>query len=212
MSERKYISSFIPEIVLFNADVYTADIREFSAGKEHFECAYFLQNDAQKYMEMKEGVTYLIFDVSDSKPPRLAAFFTLSTSAIPCNSRIRFDPDEAKEKGAEYDEFLCGIPAMQIKMFAVDERYQDTFFMSDGTETLISAYIFTGIMSYLNTLSETVASFSAVYLHSLPNAENFYKKCGFIPAESYMTEFYDPDSEFTFMYRALKEIHIEYDE
>lgn len=40
-------------------------------------------------------------------------------------SRIRLDEEEAKELGKEFDIEICGISAVEIKMFAVDKKYQD---------------------------------------------------------------------------------------
>ena len=41
---------------------------------------------------------------------------------------MRLDENEAKEQGTEFKDEIWGIPALEIKMFAVDEKYQDLFF------------------------------------------------------------------------------------
>lgn len=102
MSEHNHIDSFIPDIVLFNKDKYFSHINEFSASQDYPECSDFLRNQAQECIEDRNGVTYLVFDKSEAKNPVLAAFFTIISSAIPCNSRMKLEPEEAKKLGKEY--------------------------------------------------------------------------------------------------------------
>lgn len=59
----------------------------------------------------------------EEKEREIVAFYTLATTAIPYEDRIRLDEEEAQQRGQEFDSQICGIPALEIKMFAVDEKY-----------------------------------------------------------------------------------------
>lgn len=59
-------------------------------------------------------------------------FYTLATGAIPYTDRIRLDEIEAKETGKEFDEQTCGLPIVEIKMFAISKKYQDVFYEYAG--------------------------------------------------------------------------------
>lgn len=209
---KKTIFSFIPKIVKFDAEKYSDSIEKFSAGENHPECSYFLKNEAESCRRERDGVSYLIFDISEDDKGNLAAFFTISVSAIPFMNRFKLEPEEIDETGKKYDETLCGIPAMQIKMFAVDEKYQKVLLKNDDFEILVSDLIFQSVLAFLNEMSLETVSFSAIYLHSLPNAEKFYERNGFSTVEKGMLEFYDPDGEFKFLYKALRKINFTYEE
>ena len=55
----------------------------------------------------------------------VVGYYTLAATAIPYTDRIRLEEDEAREQRREFDEEICGISAIEIKMFAVDKKYQD---------------------------------------------------------------------------------------
>lgn len=136
----------------------------------------------------------------------------LAATAIPYEDRIRLDEEEAKIKNTEFDIEICGISAIEIKMFAVSEKYQDVFFQYDGEDLPISAWIIRNIIDYAYSLLNEVVGFKALFLHSLPEAEQFYKINGFNSVENNMQPLHCVDSEYTAMYLALKEVHMNYDE
>ena len=51
-----------------------------------------------------------------------------------------------------------------------------------------------------------------MFLHSLPNAENFYISNSFNPMEVNMQPLHSVDSDYKAMYLALKEVKMNYDE
>ena len=104
----------------------------------------------------------------------IVSYYTLAATAIPYEDRIRRDKEEAKEKGGEFDIEICGISAIEIKMFAVSEKYQDVFFEYEGENLPISAWIMRYIIDFAYSLSDEVVGFKALFLHSLPEAESFY--------------------------------------
>ena len=61
------------------------------------------------------------------------------------------------------------------------------------------------------SLLDEVIGFKALFLHSLPEAESFYRANGFNPVEVNMQPLHSVDSEYKSMYLALKEVHMNYD-
>lgn len=111
----------------------------------------------------------------------VVAFYTLSATAIPYEDRIRLNEEEAELTGKKLDSQMCGISALEIKMFAVDENYQDVFYEFEGEDLPVAAWIIKRIVDYANELINEVLGFKAIFLHSLPNAEEFYASNGFNP-------------------------------
>ena len=142
----------------------------------------------------------------------VVAYYTLASTAIPYEDRIWCDEEEARETGEEFNIEICGISAIEIKMFAVDVKYQDIFLEYDGEDLPISAWIMRNIINFSYSLLDGVLGFKALLLHSLPDAEKFYMANGFNLVEVNMKPLHCIDSEYKAMYLALKEVHMNYDE
>ena len=76
----------------------------------------------------------------------------------------------------------------------------------------VSAWIMRSIIDFAYSLLDEVIGFKALFLHSLPEAENFYRANGFNSVEVNMQPLHCLDSEYKSMYLALKEVHMNYDE
>lgn len=173
--------------------------------------------EVMSYKDEGNGVTYLVWNIFENEfgqevKRELAAYYTLATTSIPYEDRIRLDEEEAKEMGKEFDIQICGISAIEIKMFAVDVKYQDVFYEYEGECLPISAWIMRSIIDYANKLIDEVVGFKALFLHSVPEAEKFYEMNGFHPMKVNMQPLHCLDSEYKAMYLALKEVHMNYDE
>ncbi len=140
------------------------------------------------------------------------AYFTLAATAIPYTDRMRLEPEEAAEKGQEFDEKHCGIPALEIKMFAVDRTYQDLFYEFDGEKMPVAAWILRSIISLAHNMMKEIIGFKALFLHAVPTAIDFYKRNGFHNAEQYMEPLYSVDDEFQAMYLSFCEVHVNQEE
>lgn len=86
------------------------------------------------------------------------------------------------------------------------------FFEFEGEDLPIAAWIIRNIVKKAYDLMNTVVGFKALFLHSLPNAEEFYHKNGFNSMEVNMQPLQCVDSEYKAMYLALKEVHMNYDD
>lgn len=214
-----HIAYFNPDVMLIESahQDFLSEIKEFNAGKGYENFNEFIVDEALEYKSNGDGVTYVVWNVLYSELGKeikreVVSYYTLAATAIPYEDRIRCDEEEAKETGEEFNIEICGISAIEIKMFAVDVKYQDIFFEYDGEDLPVSAWIMRNIINFSYSLLDGVLGFKSLFLHSLPEAENFYIANGFNPVEVNMQPLHCVDSEYKAMYLALKEVHMNYDE
>lgn len=215
----KHIEYFNPDVEVYNSAHQDFLLKKvnFSAGAGYENFDDFLTDESLDYAEEGNGVTYIVWNVfydnnGEEIKRDIVAFYTLSATAIPYEDRIRLDEEEAKKFGEEFNVEICGIPALKIEMFAVDERYQDLFYEYEGEDLPISAWVMRNIIDYANALLKEVVGFKAIFLHALPDAEKFYLANGFHPMEINMKPLHCIDSEYKAMYLSLKEVYMNYDE
>lgn len=204
-SSHNHIEFFNPDVVALS-DIHQ-DLH-FSAGRGYENFNEFVMGEAVEYAENGDGVTYLIYNVlcdenHNELSREIVSYYTLSATAIPYIDRIRLDEAEAIETGKQYSEEIWGIPALEIKMFAVDEKYQDIFFEYGGEDLPIAAWVIRNIINDAYVLMNTVVGFKALFLHAIPDAEEFYRKNGFNPMNINMQPLQCIDSEYQAMYLAL---------
>ena len=125
-NKRSFTSEFYPDIVLYSQD-YQKLLNDFDAGLENYSFNEFIQKEACDCMESGEGVTYLVFNSTDESDKELVAYFTLCSGAIPYIERWKIPEEEQEDNGIEYEEMHCGIPSIELKMFAVSQKYQNIF-------------------------------------------------------------------------------------
>lgn len=207
----KQIYDFNPDVEVLNTK-HQDFLYQFDAGEKNFNFTDFIRKDAFNYTENGEGVTYLVFNKGAKDKRILIAYYTLSATAIPYNSRIRLDADEQKMFKKEFDEQTWGISSVEIKMFAVDKNYQDTFYTYEDECLPISVWILRSIIDYAYTLIHSIVGIKALFLHSTPKAEKFYLDNNFKKIEKNMYPLQCVDSGLQSMYYALEEIHMVYDE
>ena len=210
----RHIKHFNPDVVVLS-DIHQDLQFKAGIGYENFDS--FLLKEAREYAENGDGVTYLVFNVlSDEYGSEvyreLVSYYTLSATAIPYIDRIRLDEEEVNQTGEKYSEEIWGISALEIKMFAVDEKYQDVFFEYEGEDLPVAAWIIRNIINETSVLMNRVVGFKALFLHAIPEAEKFYQKNGFNPMKINMQPLQSIDSEYTAMYLTLKEVYMNYEE
>ncbi len=207
----KYLDNFHPKKVLYSQE-YKAYIDQFDAGSENLSFNEFIHSDAENYTNAGDGVTYLVFNYINDTDRELVAYFTLCSGAIPYTDRWKLPDDEREELGIEYDEKICGIPAIEIKMFAVSSKYQDVFFRYEGEEKPVAAWILSDIIHMALAIKDTLLGIKAIFLRSVPSAEEFYKKCGFDYILKPMNPFYCIDDEFKAMFIPFVKVNMHYEE
>ena len=200
--EHDYITDFVPKLTgLDSAD--KAELALFNAGSG-FKAFndYISSDDVQEDSEAGRGTTHLIWDIISDSHRELVAYFTLCVNVIPYDDGIYADPQ------------ICdypSIPVLEIKMFAVSEKYQDVFFKKDGVDMPISAWCLRSIISYADIISRRIAGVKALLLHSVPTAEQFYYTNGFRFTPTSARLLYSVDSDFKAMWLPIRECNIPYD-
>lgn len=209
-----YITQFNPHITALSTK-YRDLLHGFNAGVGNENFNVFLNEDAEEYRTDGNGVTYIIwnitYDENDKSLRDIVAYFTLSANAIPYTDRIKLDAEDVKTFQKEFDEENWGVPVLEIKMFAVNDKYQDMFYVRDGKELPIAAWCLLIIIRYAGELPESVLGFKALYLQSVPEAEKFYFKNGFQDMRINMHPFKNIDSDMRSMWLPLKKVHMNYE-
>lgn len=192
MNEYKKIYNFSPRIDILN-NTHKQYLKNFKTGSKYPEkgIGTYLINDAFEDIDNGNGVTYVIINEVNGEK-EIVSFFSLLSSSILC-----------KYKDNDYETNFY-IPAIKISMFAVNEKYQDTFI--NDFSMPVSAMIFKLIVGIVDTYSKKVLGVKAIYLHPLDSAIDFYKKNGMKLAENYMVNVDDNDSIEKMMYMFIREV------
>lgn len=119
----------------------------------------------------KETVTYAAIDKKLSK--------IISILTIECTGIYTVHSSKSKRSNSM-------ISAFGIKYFGVDIRYQSIPYSDNEQDKTLSHQLFNKWMSTLIMLSRTTIGAKKIVLYSVPEAENFYKRFGFINFKSYM--------------------------
>lgn len=215
----KHIEYFHPDVLSLkeSRQDFLSQVQLFNAGQGYESFSDFLMNDAEDYQITGNGVTYMVWNIlysdnGDEIKRDLVAYYTLATASIPYEDRIRLDEEEARLTGEIYNTETCGISAIEIKMFAVNDSYQDVFYTYENEDLPVSAWVMRNIIDLAHTLSDTVVGFKALFLHSVPEAVNFYITNGFNFMEDNMHPLHGLDSDFQPMYLAFKDVYMNYDD
>ena len=100
-------------VFLSNETVHLLDDFKCGAG----EIDRYVKEDALNDCMSGKGVTYLVIDNSSE---RLVAYYTLSATSL-----IYVEDYDITDKSNFNDIKIRGIPSIEIKMFAVNNSYQD---------------------------------------------------------------------------------------
>ena len=216
-NKREYLKDFNPDVSELSICEHQDLLYKFNAGDGYENFNDFISEEAYKYAKDGDGVTYVVFNNIYDEDGNLSdrdvvAYYTLSATSIPYEDRIRYDEEEEKKYGKKYDIQICGISAVEIKMFAVDVKYQDLFYVYEDEELPVSAWIIKNIIDSTENLLQYTLGFKALFLHSVPKAENFYEENGFHPVEINMQPLHSIDSDFKAMYLSLRVVHMNYDD
>lgn len=216
-NKRKYLENFNPGVCeLSKCKHQDFLLRKFNAGEEFQQFNDFITNEAIEYAQDGNGVTYVVFnEILDEQQKvigkEVVAFYTLSATSIPYEDRIRLDEEEAKELNREFDIQICGIPSIELKMFAVDIKYQDLFYIYEGEELPIAAWVIKSIIHEAQKMLVCTLGFKALLLHTLPSAKAFYEKNGFHMITPNMHPLHGLDSDLDAMYVTFRNVAMNYD-
>ncbi len=131
----------------------------FSCGKETLD--YYIQKQANQDIKRKLSACFVI---KDTESNFIKGYYTLSSNSIPAE----FIPDEIRKK---LPPSYKNIPVTLLGRLALDQRFQG---QGIGKLILIDA------LKRTYETSKNVASFAVIVDPIDKDAENFYKKYGFI--------------------------------
>lgn len=193
-----FIDNFNPSIELLT-DENRELLNDFCVGesKEDIAFATFVKKEAKGFCENYEGVTYLIINQLGEKR-EVVGYYTITTKALLLK-------DEVEEDG-DYDTAILEIPALEIKMFAIDKKYQDVFFEFEGIRKPVSAWVFEEILRRLDNIALCCVGFKAIFLRAIQQAEDFYVRNGFNFFTKTMLDTFSIDTDLKPMFHRLTKI------
>lgn len=103
-----------------------------------------------------------------------------------------------------YDKFYS-VPAVELKMFAVDKNYQNMPYSSDKADGCISNFILSSVIADCMDFTDNICGADIIILYSTNEGYDFYSKSGFIdfPDSSIRNEKSDLDGCIP-MYRRIR--------
>ena len=136
---------------------------------KNFNCGndYLNQYAIDTSTDITDAVSFMYVD---NKINKAACIYSLSCSSIIHNS----------------GDNLSLIPAVEIKMFALDVAYQHRDYSDDPEDGTYGDVFLSFIISTIRDFSESQCGCDYVVLYSVPQAESFYKRNFFEKFERYM--------------------------
>lgn len=132
----------------------------------------------EKAHDDPQAVTFIAVDNSNDS---IIGYYSLSCSGL------------AVDHG--YSGKITIYPAVEIKMFAVDGKYQHFPNSVDPEDGNLSDTVFSGVISHIYNFTDEQCGADNIVLYSVPEALNFYKRNGFSefknfmhPSESWFTD------------------------
>lgn len=193
---RKTIQNFKPVIETLSEENRKL-ISNFFVGEKAFDD--FIKKEAINDMISGDGVTYLI--INEVNKREIVAYYTISSSSIHTIDRYDFEDEDVPQD--EKREHFSPISAFLIKMFAVNEKYQDTYY----NDELVASLILKNIIFDLYDMSTSIVGAKRIILCAVENAKKFYKLNKFKEFDGNYTLFDKIDAQDNYpMYLALHNV------
>lgn len=143
-------------------------LKDFRCGNPAIE--QFIREES---LSSNQDVTYIFIDTENQN---MIGFCSICCSGISCIG---------KDSGGQV--FTTTIPSIEIDYFAIDEDYRSLRLDKDSNryETLSQA-LFLLMIQKIEEISHTVVGATHICLYAVPQAVNFYKRCGFCEFSPYM--------------------------
>lgn len=136
--------------------------KENNAYIQSFNCGNEVMNEYLKY-QAEDDAQAVTFILIDQTARAIIGYYSLSCSGFIVESMGHFTI----------------YPAVEIKMFAIDERYQHLPYSAEKEDGTFSDYIFRFVISKIYEFTEEICGADKVILYAVPKAKNFYEKNGF---------------------------------
>lgn len=150
-----------------------ASVQDFDCGNE--EINKYLK---EKSFDDSKATTFIIKNNDDGS---IICYYTLCCSGLVINTND--------------GKLFSMYPAVEIKMFAVDENYQHMPYCDEPDTCNLSDMLLYDVIAHINDFTEDECGADKIILYSVPRAKKFYKDNLFNefeefmkPASSYFTD------------------------
>jgi len=121
----------------------------------------------------RENVSYIFLDEENNA---IIGFCSIRCGGI---STIKYDEED--------NEYVTSLPSVEITYFAIDERYRSLRFDKESNKyQTLSQILFLKMLEIISDISTNNIGATHICLYSVPEAENFYKRCNFESFKNYM--------------------------
>jgi hypothetical protein len=151
------------DIVKLNIE-YLSLIQNFKCGNDEID--KFLKQKAIEENEIGKSITRLIFN----KDKELIAYYSINCSALIVEN---------------YNHRYFS-PAIELKMFALNNKYKHIQYSEDDEDYLLSDSLLCIVIKEIINITENICGANNIILYSVPYAINFYERNGFEPFKEYM--------------------------
>lgn len=151
------------EPILLTKDYITL-VQKFNCGNEVIN--NYLKNNA--YNDSK-ATTFIVLD---TKLNEIICYYSLNCSGFVIDNGNNFTI----------------YPAVEIKMFAIDEKYQHMPYSESIEDGNLSDMLFSEVIGFIYSFTDNFCGADKVILYSVPEAESFYIRNGFKRFESFMLQ------------------------
>lgn len=156
------------EINLSDRIRMTEDLKELT---QHFDCGNEIMNKYlnEKSFDDSKATTFIIKNNDDNT---VICYYSLSCSGLVINTNG--------------GDLFTMYPAVEIKMFAVDEKYQHIPYYNEPDTCSLSDMLLYDVISHINDFTENECGADKIILYSVPKAESFYSRNMFSRFEDFM--------------------------
>ncbi|MBR6836695.1 MAG: hypothetical protein IKM72_11940 [Oscillospiraceae bacterium] len=146
----------------------TEDNKELTLG---FDCGNETMN---KYLKEKsyEDTKATTFIIKNNDDNTVICYYSLCCSGLVINTND--------------GNLFSMYPAVEIKMFAVDEKYQHIPYYNEPDTCSLSDMLFYDVIGHINEFTENECAADKIILYAVPKAESFYSRNMFKKFEEYM--------------------------
>ena len=159
--------------MIYGKDIKTETMllsEEHSNLIKNFNCGNEVMNDylIEKANHDPQATTFITVDTNNNS---VISYYTLSCSGLVLTHG--------------YDKITV-YPAVEIKMFAIDENYQHLPYSEDPDDGNLSNMLFSDVIGHIYCFTDEQCGADKILLHSVPDAHNFYLRNGFSDYEEFM--------------------------
>lgn len=159
-------------VPLRNLNVYGENIRVTPERLSHshcplldrFSCGNTVMDNFFKYTAI-DSILDSAYAFIDYERNSLAAAASIACSSL-----------QVVDNGSYYDS----VPAVEIKYFAVDSRYQQLRFSADRDEGYFSDAVLSALIGFIYKFTDDYCAATHILLYSTPAAVHVYERNGFV--------------------------------